>query len=64
MMQGVPSVEELSVVVLLFLVLLVFGIFFLVRGFKMPPDFEKNMAKRKELRRKVEENEEKNKGNE
>ena len=61
MMNGAMPTEELWVVILLFAILAIFGLFFIVRGLKMPSNFEKNMATRKELKKKLEAFEEKNK---
>jgi hypothetical protein len=58
-MTGIPSSEELMVVILLFMVLLVAGVFFIVRGLRLPGNFEANEKKRKELKQKVEAAEEK-----
>ena len=54
-MTGMPSTEELIVIILCFLILLVLGLFFILRGLRLPPDFETNEKKRKELKRKTEE---------
>ena len=61
MMNGMPSAEELSVVVLVLVILLVFGLFFVVKGLRMPPNFNKNAQKRRELRKHLEEAEENSK---
>jgi hypothetical protein len=57
-MTGTPSMEELTVIILIFLILMVLGLFFILRGLRLPGNFEANEKKRKELKKKAEEAEE------
>jgi Tfp pilus assembly protein PilO len=58
-MTGTPLTEELTVIILVFLILLILGMFFILRGMRLPGNFEANEKKRKELKKKAEEAEEK-----
>jgi hypothetical protein len=54
-MNGISTSEELSLFIFVFIIVLVAGLFFIVRGLKMPHSFEENGKKRKELKKRLEE---------
>ena len=52
-MNSIPIGGELTIVALAFVIMVVGGLLFVVRGFKLPNNFSANAKKRKEIKRRL-----------